>query len=82
MWFYEPDQNLTVGAYTYFSSIRGTVRGDPAPKTGFRTRREYRMLSDQERARLHDAFNQLYEVSETDDQKGLSVDAAEDIGPF
>ena len=63
MWFYEPDQNLTMGAYTYFANIRGTARGDPVPKTGFRTRREYRRMSDGERTKLHEAFNQLYQVT-------------------
>ncbi|XP_052818274.1 putative tyrosinase-like protein tyr-3 [Mya arenaria] len=36
-------------------------RNITSPRTGFRTRREYRTLSADERARFHNALNQLYQ---------------------
>lgn len=64
MWYYEPDQNLTTQDMSYFSTLSktGYSMGVPQPKTGFRLRKEYRVLSDAERHQLHNAFTKLYKV--------------------
>lgn len=62
MYFYAPDRNLSQAATDYFSSIAGSSLRFLMPRTGFRKRKEYRVLTDTERTRLHQAFNKLYNV--------------------
>lgn len=42
--------------------LRRLARNIERPRTGFRTRREYRTLSANEREKFHDALNQLRDV--------------------
>ncbi|XP_053402713.1 uncharacterized protein LOC123550228 [Mercenaria mercenaria] len=62
LWYYESEQNLTAADLSYFSALskQGWRYGHPHPKTGKRTRQEYRTLTDIQRKRFHIAFQNLY----------------------